>query len=150
VTKTRKRRSHPDVSPLRLIRWCVQWQDKKDWEHVPIGLRGIYALHQQKFNTVFNVVYIGMASSGQGIRRRLHNHVNSRRKGPNWSHFSFFAVWENIREDEIRELEGLFREIYRKDAQANSLNKQKRSKDIQRVRKKRVEDWQKAAERIST
>ena len=150
MAKRRKKGRNLAVSPLRLVRWCAQWQRKKDWEHVPAGVRGIYALHQEESKTVFNVVYIGMAASGQGIRRRLRNHANSRRKGPNWSHFSFFAVWENIREDEIRELEGLFREIYRKDTKANSLNKQKRSKGIQSVRKKKVEDWPKAAKGVST
>ncbi|GAF97179.1 unnamed protein product, partial [marine sediment metagenome] len=32
-----------------------------------------------------------------------------------WTHFSIFEVWENITENEIKELEGLFRQIYRKD-----------------------------------
>ena len=39
--------------------------------------------------------------------------------------FSIFEIWDNIREDEIKELEGLFREIYKKDSSANKLNKQK-------------------------
>jgi len=65
-----------------------------------------------------------MASSGLGIFRRNK-----------WTHFSFFVVWENIQEDEIRELESLFREIYRRDEPASSLNKQKGSKTIRRIHK---------------
>jgi hypothetical protein len=40
-------------------------------------------------------------------------------------------------------LEGLFREIYRKDEAANKLNRQKRHKPIQRVRvpEPRLKDW---------
>ncbi len=138
------KRSSPQVSPLRLIKWCAQWEDKKNWENVPIGLRGIYALHHSNSKNVQDVVYIGMAASGTGIKRRLRNHYRSDSKGDKWTHFSFYVVWENIRRDEIRELEGLFREIYRKDVRANSLNKQKKSKDIQRVRKK-AKDWKSAA-----
>ena len=35
-----------------------------------------------------------------------------------------------IREEEIRELEGLFRQIYRRDGRANSLNKAKSFKEL--------------------
>jgi hypothetical protein len=38
-----------------------------------------------------------------------------------WSHFSFFAVWENIRKDEIGELESLFCGIYQKDGAPSRL-----------------------------
>jgi hypothetical protein len=44
------------------------------------------------------------------------------------------VVWPNITEAEITELEGLFREIYRKDKRANRLNRQKRYRKIQNVR----------------
>jgi len=134
------------VSSLRLIKWCAQWQPKGEWENIPLNLRGIYVLHMRlKKSDCFNVAYVGMAASGMGIKRRLRAHAHSTRKKDRWTRFSFFVVWENIREDEIRELEGLFREIYSRDSTANSLNKQKRSKDLQRVTKKGVEEWQKAA-----
>ena len=45
-----------------------------------------------------------------------------------------FVVWENIRDEEIGEMEGLFREIYRKDKRANKFNKQGKFKKIQNVR----------------
>jgi hypothetical protein len=28
------------VSPLRLVKWCVQWQPMSDWSKVPPKLRG--------------------------------------------------------------------------------------------------------------
>ena len=45
-----------------------------------------------------------------------------------------FVVWENIRGEEIEELEGLFREIYRKDKRANKFNRQGKFKKLQDVR----------------
>jgi len=58
-----------------------------------------------------------------------------------WSHFSIFKVWPNISEDEVEELEGLFREIYRKDKRANRFNKQKKCKKIQMVRVDNLGEW---------
>jgi len=128
------------VSPLRLVKWCVQWQPMSDWSKVPQKLRGIYVLHKQD-GKYFNVVYVGMAASGVGIMRRLRSHARSKRKKSKWSHFSMFVAWDNIRNDEISELESLFREIYRKDGLANSLNKQKRSKRLQEIRIRRPDRW---------
>jgi hypothetical protein len=58
-----------------------------------------------------------------------------------WSHFSLFEVWDNIDEAEIAELEGLFREIYRKDKRANRFNRQKKCKAIQTVREDDFSNW---------
>ena len=66
----------------------------------------------------FDVVYIGLSDSS--VRRRLRRHIQS--KGSEWTHFSVYEVWDNIRRDEIDELEGLFRHIYRFDFYANKLN----------------------------
>jgi hypothetical protein len=55
-----------------------------------------------------------------------------------WTHFSMYAVWPNVTEAEIAELEGLFREIYRKDKRANALNRQRRCRQLQNVR---IRDW---------
>ena len=76
------------------------------------------------------------------MRARLRAHANSKRKRKLWTHFSAFEVWPNITQAEITELEGLFREIYRKDKRANALNRQKRHKNIQAVR---VRDLEKLA-----
>jgi hypothetical protein len=75
-----------------------------------------------------------MADGELGVRARLRAHADSRRKRKMWTHFSAFEVWPNITEAEISELEGLFREIYRKDRRANRLNRQRRHREIQKVR----------------
>jgi len=120
---------------LRLVRSCAQWIPKDRVNSVPRGLRGIYALqrHRPRIGK-FDVVYVGMADGRAGIRARLKAHANSKRKRNLWTHFSTFEVWPNITEAEISELEGLFREIYRKDKRANALNRQRRCRSLQTVR----------------
>jgi hypothetical protein len=78
-----------------------------------------------------------MATSNQdgGIFRRIRSHANSPSQKSKWSHFSLFAVWENIRKDEIGELESIFRGISQKEDRANSLNKQRGNKEIKAIRK---------------
>jgi len=119
-------------SHLRLIkRWCtyIEKAKKKD---LGTSLRGIYVLykHVRKTNA-YNVVYVGMSTSS--IRGRLSSH--SRHKRGLWTHFSVFEVWDNIRDEEIKELEGLFREIYKKDSTANKLNIQGSFKKLKSVEK---------------
>lgn len=117
----------------------MQWIPKGQIDSVPDGFRGIYALHRNRPRIKkFDVVYVGMADGRAGIRARLRAHANSKRKRDMWTHFSAFEVWPNITEAEIAELEGLFREIYRKDKRGNALNRQKRCKQIQQVR---IRDW---------
>jgi hypothetical protein len=94
---------------LRLIFRCAQWIPRDLRTRIPTRVRGIYALHRQKKDK-FDLVYIGMSSGKSGIRRRLASHA--KHKAKDWSHFSFFEVWPNVSEDEISELEGLFREIF--------------------------------------
>jgi hypothetical protein len=75
-----------------------------------------------------------------GINGRLRSHL--KKKANQWTHFSAFEVWDNIREDEVRELEGIFRHIYRKDTRANRLNKQRSFKKLAKVgRKTKKEKW---------
>lgn len=100
---------------------------------LPRRMRGIYAL-LNKTHKGYDVVYIGMSSGKLGIRGRLVAHQQSEDKKGRWTHFSFFEVWPNITEDEIKELEGLFHEIYRKDASAKSLEKQRRFSKLRKVR----------------
>jgi hypothetical protein len=71
-----------------------------------------------------------MATRG-GIRGRLRSH--RRKKKDLWTHCSVFEVWDNIRDDEIAELEGLFRHLYRHDSAASTLNKQRSFKAMKRV-----------------
>ncbi len=115
---------------------------KEESSHIPPATRGIYALlKRHKQTDRFDVVYIGMTSRSK-IGRRLARHKQDQAKI--WSHFSIFEVRDNVSEAEIEELEGLFREIYRKDKRANRFNRQKKCKKIQTVRENNLGKWKKA------
>src|SRR5438874_12226174 len=114
-------------SELRLVRRSAEFIPKDDAKLLPRQLRGIYVLyrkHRNRGREKYNVLYVGMAAVGRrgGLRGRLMSHAKSKRRGNLWTHFSAFEVWDNIRDEEVAELEGLFRHIYRKDSQANALN----------------------------
>src|SRR4051794_24879030 len=107
---------------LRLVESSVEFKKQEEVYAVSAGLRGIYVLYKQKPNRKFEVLYVGMARFGtKGIRDRLIIHKRSKRKGKLWTHFSAFKVWDNITDEEVEQLEGLFRHIYRKDPKANGL-----------------------------
>ena len=132
------------VSELRLIKRCAEFLPKDEIKNLPPYTRGIYALlRYRKKLGMYDVVYIGMAGGekGAGIRGRLR--VHKRKKGNLWTHCSIFEVWDNIREEEIKELEGLFRHIYRKDTRANRLNRQKGFKKLSKVRRDTIkkDEW---------
>ena len=130
----------PD-SPLRLVKSWRELLAKRDVARLPFGMRGIYVLYKHNRRTgAYNVVYIGMSAAAERshIRRRLVSHL--RKKGGLWTHCSVFEVWDNVRGDEIRELEGLFRQIYSKDSRANKLNRQKGFKKLRLVPKLSLKD----------
>jgi hypothetical protein len=122
-------------SPLRLIRRQLEYVPLSELPLLPAGLRGIYVLYRHvpargNQRQRYEVVYVGMATRG-GIRGRLRSH--RRNKRDLWTHCSIFEVWDNIRDDEIAELEGLFRHLYRHDSAASALNKQRSFKAMKRV-----------------
>jgi hypothetical protein len=130
------------VAPLRLIKRCFEFAPQADVDEVPDGLRGMYVLYRYRrprsgvggSKARFNVVYVGIARAGRGgIRRRLLAHRKN--KGAEWTHFSILEVHDNIRNDEVEELEGLFRHIYRFDGQANRLNVLRQYLPLDQVRK---------------
>jgi len=129
-------------SLLRLIQKCQEFTSKEDRHELPSGLRGIYVLYRYlpKVGN-YDVVYVGMATGQGGVRSRLYSHARSKRKGHLWTHFSAFKVWDNIRDDEVRELEGLFRHLYRKDRNANALNLQKGFKPLKKLKRRNGESW---------
>ncbi|AQT70089.1 hypothetical protein STSP2_03291 [Anaerohalosphaera lusitana] len=114
------------ISELRLIKNCAEYIPISDISRIPGRTRGIYVLynHDPK-SKMYDVVYIGMAGGEKkaSIRGRLRRHRS--KKSDEWTHCSVFEVWDNIREEEVRELEGILRHIFRKDQQANKLNQQK-------------------------
>lgn len=132
------------VSELRLIKRCAELlkQTPKNISLVPANTRGIYTLlkHNRKTGK-YDVVYVGMAGGeGKGgVRSRLKTH--RRRKGKLWDYFSVFEVWDNIREEEIRELEGILRHIYRLDTRANRLAKQRSFKKLAKVKDNDLTNW---------
>jgi hypothetical protein len=89
------------VAPLRLIRRCFEFAPQDEYLMVPSATRGIYVLYRRRRSPRgssqtgrrFDVVYIGLADVS--VRRRLRAH--KRRKGSEWTHFSVFEVWDNIR-----------------------------------------------------
>jgi hypothetical protein len=131
-------------SPLRLVKRCTEFLPQDAVSSVPGALRGIYVLYRQigpAKHKRFSVVYVGMSASGRtrGIRRRLAAHRRS--KGELWTHFSVFQVWDNIRDEEIQELEGLFRHLYRRDPQANRLNVARGFKPMRRICHANIGEW---------
>jgi hypothetical protein len=111
------------VSTLRLFRRRQEFVPVDDIDDLPRGMRGVYVLyrHRPKIRR-FDVVDVGMAAEG-GIRPRLRSH-RTKKQGL-WTHCSVFEVWENITPTEVRELEGIFRHIYRRDSRAARLNMQR-------------------------
>jgi hypothetical protein len=121
------------LSELRLIKRWEPFVPQEDVLRVPRGLRSIYVLYRYRRKTgAYNVVYVGMARGHKtGIRSRLKSH--RLKKKALWTHFSVFEVWDNIREHEVIELEGLFRQIYGRDQRASELNRQRSLKKLKRV-----------------
>lgn len=121
-------------SNMRLIKSALEYRHIDEMTSIPKDLRGIYVLYRRR-GKHYNVVYIGMSGKAEKgrIRYRLYRH--SRSKISEWTHFSYYEVWDNISDTEIKELEGVFRQIYRFDSRANTLNKQVTHRALTRVRK---------------
>lgn len=119
-------------SHLKIIKTALEYRHISDLKVVPKNLRGIYALYQKEGH-FYNLVYIGM--SGKDSNGRIKARLNKHKKNKDWTHFSYYEVWDNISDQEILELEGLFRQLYRFDSRANTLNKQQTHKPLIKVRK---------------
>jgi hypothetical protein len=127
-------------SVLRLVKRSAEFLGIDEVPNVPRRRRGLYVLYKRRRKSGkehFDVVYVGMARTG--IRARLVSHAKSKRN--EWTHFSAFEVWDNVRDEEIVELEGLFRHLYRRDSKANGLNKQKRFQKVFKVRQDDLGSW---------
>jgi hypothetical protein len=127
-------------SALRVVKGTAEFIAKDRHKELPEGLRGFYVLYKERESRgrpTYDVLYVGMAAAGRraGLRGRLRSHARSKRKGELWTHFSAFEVWDNIRDEEVAELEGLFRHIYRRDPAANRLNIQRGFKKMKKLPK---------------
>ena len=130
------------IAKMKFIKRCAEFISKDGRKDIPPNTRGIYVLFQKKGNKKFNAVYVGMARGNKtGIHGRINSHVLSKTKGSSWSHFSLFEVHDNISTEEVEELEGLLRHIYRFDLQANPFNQQRRYKKLINVRNNKLEKW---------
>jgi len=120
---------------LRLIKHCAEFLPRKDVSKVPKRTRGIYVLLSHDLSDPakknYEVVYIGM--SRRGVMGRLEEHKRNKAKSKLWSHFSVYSVWPNITDEEIEELEGLFRAIFRRDSKANQIAVQKSFGKLKRL-----------------
>ena len=132
------------VSDLRLIKNSVEYLSKDELHKIPKHTRGIYVLYKRRGRVRaeshhYDFVYVGIGRGKIGVKARLGAH--RRHKGDLWTHFSVFEVWENIRDEEIAELEGLFRHLYQYDSKANSLNKQKGYRPLNRITRRTKKEW---------
>jgi hypothetical protein len=141
--------------PGKASRWIArvaEWRPKDEIALVPRGLRGIYVLFRQKVRRrrgsgkraltpteFYDVVYVGLSKAG--IKARLKSHRRDPVKAALWSHFSLFQVESRVSDSQIGELEGLFRQIYRRDSRANRLNVQKTHGQLKRVRENDLTRW---------
>ena len=121
-------------SNLRIIKSALEYRHAEELDVVSKNLRGIYALYLKR-GSHYNLVYIGMSGrdSNGRIKYRLKKHLNNPNK--NWTHFYYYEVWDNITDQEIAELEGLFRQLYRFDSRANTFNKQQTHKPLVSIRR---------------
>ncbi len=127
--------------PLRLIQRCAEFLPKEAYRELPRQRRGFYVLYRKRRSVPdrrrrYDVLYVGMANSS--MRGRLRSHARRKKA---WTHFSVYEVWPNITREEIRELEGLFRHIYRYDARASILNLQRGFKAVKRLRLQDLTKW---------
>ena len=131
-----------EQSHLRLIKRSAEYLPADDFLLLPKGIRAIYILYKFMRKTgKYNEAYVGMTCAGSrgGVKRRLRGH--KKKKAGLWTHFSIYEVWDNVRDDEIVELEGLFRHIYRYDTSANKLNVQRGYKKLNLVKDNDIENW---------
>ena len=127
---------------MRLIKNSVEYLSQSEIYRIPKMTRGIYVLYKYRpKKDMYDVVYVGMAGGEvkSGIGGRLRSH--KRTKGQYWTHFSAYEVWDNIREEEVRELEGIFRHIYKRDSRAGKLNKQRSFNKLTRIGKVSKKKW---------
>lgn len=129
-------------SPCYLFKNSLEFWPSDDVDKVPPLVRGIYILYRKGVGKHMDVVYVGMArGENSGAKGRLKSHRKN--KAELWTHFSVFEVWDNITKEQVQELEGLFRHLYRVDTRANELNIQKSYKPLLAIKRSSLKEWRK-------
>jgi hypothetical protein len=118
---------------MRLIKSALEYRKKGEISKVPGGVRGIYCLYKKRGKS-YALVYVGMSGVNGRVAARLRKHAKSLNK--DWSHFSYYEVWDNITDAEIAELEGLFLQLSRFDKNTNLQNSQNTHKPLIQLRRK--------------
>jgi hypothetical protein len=126
-------------TPMRLVKRCAEYRPISEVNDIPAGVRGIYVLLKKKRgpDRRFDVVYIGMGRNS--VKRRLRGH--RRTKADLWDHFSIYEVWDNVRDEEIVELEGLLRHLFRRDTRASKLNAARSYAKLSSIRDNSLQSW---------
>jgi len=133
-------------STLRFIHRSAEFLDRERVSRLKDQLRGIYVLYKEaspeRGKQKFDVRYVGMSAGKRGMKGRIRGHKRSKRKGNEWTHFSVFQVWDNVTDQEIAELEGLARHIFRKGPTAKrTMNMQRGFKKLREVRNDNISNW---------
>ena len=135
-------------SKLRFIKRCAEYLTRDSIRYIPKNTRGIYTLSLKSKNLdKYEIVYVGMSrGKSAGIRSRITKHAASKRKNIDpkkaWTHFSIYEVWDNISEQEIQEIEGLLKHLYRKSALSNPLNQQRRFTKLAKTKNDAISNWE--------
>jgi hypothetical protein len=131
------------ISNCRWFKRAAEFLPRTAISKLPKGTRGLYALFRYRRRTgCYDVVYVGLAAGpNAGVAGRLRSHARSKSKAGLWTHFSVFEVWDNVWEQEVAELEGIFRHVYSRDRQANRLNVQRSFKPLTRIRLRDMAEW---------
>jgi hypothetical protein len=121
------------ISLNSFIKRSAEFCEKSEIKRIPSHTRGIYALYNKKGGR-YEVAYVGMAGGPRaGIKSRIYAHAS--KKQGEWSHFSVFEVHDNLNAQQVRDLEGLVRHIFRRHPKAMPLCKAKGYKYLSKVKR---------------
>jgi hypothetical protein len=123
-----------------IIKRCRLYEHRGDFRGVPPVTRGVYVLYRERLpkrksgRPIYEVSHIGVAGvateATTGMSSRLKNHHKNK---AGWTHYSIFEVHDNVRGEEIRELEGLLLRIFRDDPRVALSNEQLGGKVLNRL-----------------
>ena len=128
------------IAELNLIKRCAEFKPISEIKDIPYNTRGIYVLYKfRPKNKRYDVLYIGMAGGlKSGVRGRLNSH---KRLKTRWTHFSLFEVHDNISVEQVTELEGILRHIFRKDTRKLDYMIQGTFKKLVKVGVPNLQEW---------